>query len=152
MGIFYDDPRQEPTPRIWGIGVFDNDAGVRARDCYLDYLLNGRSDSEATRMTIELRNIDAYDIDCKILFWTALAEIKWQIGCLDSGIMKTAIDCIKVNDCRLYEKSMRNRREKLLDELVHKYKYDAPIFPIEGDELIKFCRKIWGDKFDLHVN
>ena len=154
MQLFYTDPRLEPVPRIWGPGVFDNDIGVKARDAYLEYLVNGRSDDEATRLTIEVRIRDPYDIDFKLLFWTALAETQWQVGRLDPAVAETAIEYIENGDgVTMHQRAdLYPARDTILDELRRKLAFDAPPIPKGGDELIQYCRDIWGEDAYLHID
>jgi len=155
MGIlFRDNPHQEPLPQVWGPGLYDNYAGIRARDCYLEYLLEGRSDADATRLTIEKRDCDAYDTQTDTLMWTALAAVQLDTGSLDDAVRDGALQIMSKRDSILVVKheEWREERAAILNDLATRLRFPAPPARMSDQALRDYCHKLWGDKWSCHVD
>ena len=154
MPLFPTDPRLENLPRIWGSGIFENDAAVAARDHYLELLLEGRDDDDAARMTIEYRWIDVNDLRCRILFWTALAAFQYEVGRLENEVKETVLKLIAAGDSTLFDSNKQWKAQRplvlaaLSDDLQNLYQPRRK----EDFEVETYCRKLWDDKYRLHIN
>lgn len=153
-GLFPGNPRLERLPRVWGPGIFDNVAGIRARDCYLEFLLEGRTDSDATRLTIERRNIDAYDMQTDTLFWTALAAVQLDTGRLDDAVRDGALQIMGKRDSILVIAHEEWRRDRLaiLNDIETRLRFPAQPGRMDDAALRDYCHKLWGEKYSCHVD
>jgi len=153
MPLFPDDPRLELMPSVWGPGIFENDAAIRVRNCYLERILEGRND-DATRMTLEERRRDAYGSLTDVLAWTALASVQLHIGRLDDEIRDGTIQIIEAGDCGLLAEhpEWREERERILSELAQRLKYGALAARMDDAAVRAYCRELWGDEWDRHVD
>ena len=70
----------------WGIGLFQNDIGVEARDLYISLLKSGSSDEDAYRSVINELNDYIQDEDDSVDFWLALASIMFDYGRLTDEV------------------------------------------------------------------
>lgn len=152
--LFRTDPRLEDEPRVWGPGFFDNDAGVRARDCYLEYILSGRDNADATRLTLEQRCQDTYGSLTDVLVWTALASVQIDLGRLDDGIRDGALELIRDGDCRLLlgYPEWQQERERLLAELAQKLSDGTTAITMDDAGVRDYCHQLWGDDWQRHVD
>ncbi len=151
--IFRDDPHQEPLPRVWGPGLFDNYAGVDARNCYLEYLLDGRGDDGATRLAIETRDIDAYDIQTRVLFWTALASVQMDLGKLSETVKQWALEVLSYGDNSLVadHTEWRDERRQVLESFVTRLKWPQRSSMSDRD-VQRYCYELWGDDWSSHTD
>ncbi len=154
MPIFRDDPYLESKPKIWGPGLFDNDTAIRVRNCYLEYLMEGRPDHDATRLTIEERDIDVHDMDTDLLFWTALAWTQCDVHRLEDSVAKNTLELISGPDC--HNIMMRNEwasaRAEILDNLRQRIEAATTVSYMSDKELVAYCKRLWGDGFQNHVD
>lgn len=147
MAIFPTDPRLEGAPNIWGPGFFDNDIGVVTRDWYLSLLVEGRSNDDATRLVMEVRKRDAYDIDFRLFFWTSLAETQRLIGHLEQVVVDSLLHYLEMGDGPTMRghKEFYPKRDELLDDLRRRVCWNATVFPVAREDIVSFCRRTWGD-------
>ena len=113
----------------WGIGLYQDDMTLDIRDTVKDELKFGIPLNEIiTKLKLNY-DIGKYDNnDEESVFWCALADTLWQLGCLDDEIKNTALNCIErgadierwmSEDSRLAlkrEKVFKNLKAKLLSQ------------------------------------
>lgn len=106
----------------WGTGIFDDDTACDVRTEYLELLMNGITDEDATGAMIELNSDEADDEDCRIMFWTALAAIQWEVGRLDDSVKERTLALIEEGDSPLWleQKDSVEERKAVLEELRNK--------------------------------
>ncbi|MCP3738212.1 MarR family transcriptional regulator [Rossellomorea sp. BNER] len=111
----------------WGTGIFDDDTTCDVRDDFIDFLEEGNSAEEATRIILE-EYLDEFtiegDLEVMSLVYVGLAAIQIEKNCLQETIRKTAIELINRGaDLELWEEADEQdyeERKKVLQELKQK--------------------------------
>ncbi|NLD47062.1 MAG: hypothetical protein GX660_07665 [Clostridiaceae bacterium] len=120
----------------WGTGLYANDSTCDVRDSYMQLLQEGLSNTEAYEKTLEKYREYIGDQD-EPLFWFALAETQWRMGCLIPEVKEKALEWIE-NDGGLelwkesdgggtgWKKTLQNLRLKLLTTMPPEKKIRIP--------------------------
>jgi EAL domain-containing protein (putative c-di-GMP-specific phosphodiesterase class I) len=111
----------------WGTGIFDDDTTCDVRDDFIDFLEEGNSAEEATRIILE-EYLDEFtiedDLEVMSLVYVGLAAIQIEKNCLQETIRKTAIELVNRGaDLELWEEADEQdyeERKKVLQELKQK--------------------------------
>lgn len=111
----------------WGIGLFQNDIGVEARDLYISLLKSGSSDEDAYRSVINELNDYIQDEDDSFDFWLALASIMFDYGRLTDEVRIKANSIIDGNaDSERWQDDDYEKRKIVIDSLKAKMNMKMP--------------------------
>ncbi|KAA0764547.1 DUF4259 domain-containing protein [Bacillus sp. SH5-2] len=107
----------------WGTGLFDDDTTCDVKDQFIEYIEEGNSVEEATKLVLE-EYVDEFDIgeDLEVmsLVYIGLAAIQLEKGCLQEEVRSNAIALIERGaDLELWEEAGEEEyeeRKKVLDE------------------------------------
>ncbi|OOR05675.1 MarR family transcriptional regulator [Bacillus mycoides] len=108
----------------WGTGLFDDDTTCDVKDQFIDYLDEGNSAEEATKLVLE-EYLDEFDIDEDLeemsLVFIGLAAIQLEKGCIQDEVRSNAITLIERGaDLELWEEAGEedyDERKKVLNTL-----------------------------------
>lgn len=111
----------------WGTGLFDDDTTCDVRDSFIDYLEEGNTPEEATRLILE-EYLDEFDqeddLEVLSLVYIGLSAIQMKKKCLQEQVRKTTIDLIERGaDLELWEDAEPKdyeKRKKILSEFKEK--------------------------------
>lgn len=107
----------------WGTGLFDDDTTCDVKDQFIEYIDEGNSAEEATKLVLE-EYVDEFDIgeDLEVmsLVYIGLAAIQLEKGCLQEEVRSNTIALIERGaDLELWEEAGEEEyeeRKKVLDE------------------------------------
>ena len=106
----------------WGTAIFSDDFACDVRDDYVELIVAGKSNEEATQVVMDKYYFEVKGTEDEPVFWFALALIQWKKGRLINYVKYNAIDFIE-NGSDLYrwntpgnEKNYKKRIE-VLNEL-----------------------------------
>ena len=108
----------------WETGVYDDDTTCDVRDDFIDYLDEGKTAEEATRLIID-EYLDEFDMDEDVevmsLVFIGLSAIQMKKNCLREEVRNHALHLIdRGADLELWEEADErdfNERKKVLSEL-----------------------------------
>lgn len=108
----------------WGTGLFDDDTTCDVKDQFIEYLDEGNSAEEATKLVLE-EYLDEFDIDEDLeemsLVFIGLAAIQLEKGCIQDEVRSNAITLIERGaDLELWEEAGEedyDERKKVLNTL-----------------------------------
>ncbi|KZD45442.1 MULTISPECIES: MarR family transcriptional regulator [Bacillus cereus group] len=108
----------------WGTGLFDDDTTCDVKDQFIEYLDEGNSAEEATKLVLE-EYLDEFDIDEDLeemsLVFIGLAAIQLEKGCIQDEVRSNAIALIEHGaDLELWEEAGEedyDERKKVLNTL-----------------------------------
>jgi Domain of unknown function (DUF4259) len=111
----------------WGTGIFDDDTTCDVRDDFIEYLDEGKSTEEATKIILE-EYLDEFDVDEDLevmsLVFIGLSAIQMEKNCLQEEVCTKTISLIERGaDLELWEEADEEdfkARKKILDELKQK--------------------------------
>ena len=82
----------------WGTGLFDDDTTCDVKDQFIEYIEEGNSAEEATKLILE-EYVDEFDIEEELeemsLVYIDLAAIQLEKGCLQEEVRNKAIALIE---------------------------------------------------------
>lgn len=116
---------------FWGSGLYENDTTCDVRDTYMNYLMEGISNDEAFKKTVnEYNDCIGDNNDEEPFFWLALAETQWSVGRLTPEVKAKALEWIDRGVRRQYGIMGRKCKwgegwKKTLEEL--KTKLESPM-------------------------
>jgi hypothetical protein len=79
----------------WSTALFGNDTASDVRENYLLYLRSGHSNAKATRQILEDYDDELADKDETFMVWSALAATQWDVGRLQTKVLKKALRLIR---------------------------------------------------------
>ena len=93
----------------WGTGLFDDDTTCDVKDQFIEYIEEGNSAEEATKLILE-EYVDEFDIEEELeemsLVYIDLAAIQLEKGCLQEEVRNKAIALIERGaDLELWEEA-----------------------------------------------
>ena len=92
----------------WGTGLFDDDTTCDVKDQFIEYIEEGNSAEEATKLILE-EYVDEFDIEEELeemsLVYIDLAAIQLEKGCLQEEVRNKAIALIERADLELWEEA-----------------------------------------------
>lgn len=103
----------------WGTGLFDDDTTCDVKDQFIEYIEEGNSAEEATKLILE-EYVDEFDIEEELeemsLVYIGLAAIQLEKGCLQEEVRNKAIALIERGltlsfGKKLIRKIMKRERE-----------------------------------------
>ncbi|MGH0680048.1 MarR family transcriptional regulator [Bacillus luti] len=100
----------------WGTGLFDDDTTCDVKDQFIEYLEEGNSAEEATKLVLEEYE-DEFDIGEELevmsLVYIGLAAIQLEKGCLQEEVRSNAITLIERGaDLELWEEAGEEEYEE----------------------------------------
>lgn len=100
----------------WGTGLFDDDTTCDVKDQFIEYLDEGNSAEEATKLVLE-EYVDEFDIgeDLEVmsLVYIGLAAIQLEKGCLQEEVRSNAVALIERGaDLELWEEAGEEEYEE----------------------------------------
>ncbi|GAB6618134.1 MULTISPECIES: DUF4259 domain-containing protein [Bacillus] len=107
----------------WGTGLFDDDTTCDVKEQFIEYIEEGNSAEEATKLILE-EYVDEFDMEEELevmsLVYIGLAAIQLEKGCLQEEVRSNAIALIERGaDLELWEEADAEdyeERKKVLDE------------------------------------
>lgn len=112
----------------WGTGIFDDDTSCDVRDDFIDYLEEGKTVEEATKIILE-EYLEEYnineDLEVLSLVYIGLSAIQLEKNCLQEHLRKSTIELIERGaDLELWEESAEKEdyeeRKKVLNNFKEK--------------------------------
>jgi len=111
----------------WGTAIFSDDTACDVRDDFKDYIGDGYSSSEATKLIITEWQKSLDDSEEESVFWLSLAVTQWNIGRLDKNVKDKAISIIDLgSDLDRWEGKSRTQRSKVLEKAKEKIESSQP--------------------------
>ncbi len=140
----------------WGIGLYQDDMALDIRDTVKDELKFGTPLNEIiTKLKLNY-DIGKYDNnDEESVFWCALADTLWQLGCLDDEIKNTALNCIErgadIERWMSEDSRLALKREKVFKNLKAKLLSQQPLKKYISKQRIYVCPWDIGDVFAVKL-
>lgn len=78
----------------WGPAIFSDDLACDVRGSYVDYIKEGKSSEEATRLVTQAYIGDVTGTEEEPVFWFALALTQWKMGRLQDIVKSKALEFI----------------------------------------------------------
>lgn len=140
----------------WGIGLYQDDMALDIRDTVKDELKFGTPLNEIItqlKLNYDIGNYDNNDEES--VFWCALADTLWQLGCLDEKIKNKALSCIEqgvdIERWRSEDSRLAIKREKIFINLKSKLLSQQPSKKHISKQRIYVCPWDTGDVFAVKL-